>query len=374
MFRANSQRTGCFNTIGVPQFQGVKWRTKLHHGSAPVIDDNVIYLLTSRRYVEALDIQTGQNLWKLDLEIDAPSQLILHRGTIYVTGDNGYVCAVNTQTEQRKWVSQTGIARNLDPIIIQNILCISDDDGRLSGLDSENGEILWTIQPVRAMKITPPTAGEHSVYIGSYSGNLYSADATTGSINWKTEIGALSRTAIPIISGNLVFIASEKNSIYVLDTETGQIKQIIQIGDERITRLSSLAILDEVLYVKDLGENFFAVDIRLGQEIWKAQNRQYIFANNFIATPDGLYSAHIGALHALDLETGQELWKFIAPDPDLWLLKPKLWVNQFVNCIAKMIVGIPLSLMFSCPVVSDGVVYVTCSNITYGNGYLYALH
>jgi eukaryotic-like serine/threonine-protein kinase len=241
-------------------------------------------------------------------------------------------------------------------------------DGYLYGLDLENGQSLWTFQPTAYMKMTPPAAKDGVVYVGSYNGSLYAVEATNGRIKWQIEIGALDIDAVPMVSEGSIYIATKRNIIYVVNANNGEIVQEIKVGVESVGRLSSLAIVDEVIYVEDFG-SFYAINIRSGQEIWKVHSTQYSFFNNFIVADNGLYSGSTGAVHALDLKTGNELWKFIVPDPVVWTLKPGLWINQLVNFAMKIFIGIPWNKYFNCPVISNGVIYVSCSD-----GCLYALH
>ncbi len=88
--------------------------------------------------------------------------------------------------------------------------------------------------------------------------------------------------------------------------------------------------------------------------------------SNFITQQ--VYCESQGAINALDAQSGEELWKFIAPDPDWWFFNPSLWKLQLVNIFSKLTVGFSL-IRFSSPVISNGIVYVLCRN-----GYLYALH
>jgi eukaryotic-like serine/threonine-protein kinase len=372
MFRVNFQRTGSENTNSVRQFQGVKWKVKkdctLCLGSAPVVIDSMLYLLSLPGCLEALEIQSGQSIWKLDLETDSPSQLTFHEKIIYITGKNGYICAVDIQTKRQKWISKTGTSYNSDPVIIENVICVSDTDGYLYGLNLENGQSLWTFQPTAYMKMTPPAVNDGVVYVGSYNGSLYAVDATNGRIKWQIEIGSLDIDAVPMVSECFIYIVTKRNIIYVVNANEGEMVQQIKVGVEPTGRLSSLAIVDRVIYVEDFG-SFYAINIQSGQEIWKVHSTQYSFINNFIVADNGLYSGSTGAVHALDLKTGNELWKFIVPDSVGWVMKPELWINQIVNFIMKIFIGIPWNQYFNCPVISNGVVYVSCTD-----GYFYALH
>jgi outer membrane protein assembly factor BamB len=372
MFRVDFQRTGSADTIGVRQLQGVKWKVKksciVCLGSAPVVIDSILYLLSSPRYLEALEVQSGQSVWKLDLETDLPSQLIFHEKNIYITGKNGYICAVDIQAKRQKWISKTGVSYNSDPVITENVICVSDADEYLYGLDLENGQSLWTFQPTAYMKMTPAAANDGIAYVGSYNGSLYAVHATSGKIKWQIEIGALDIDAVPVISENFIYIATKRSIICVVNADDGEIVQQIKASVESASRISSLAIVDGIIYVGDFG-SFYAIDIQSGQEVWKVHNSQYFFINNFIVADNGLYSGSTGAVHALELKTGNELWKFIVPDSGMWMLKPGLWINQIINFAIKIFIGIPWNQSFNCPVISDGVIYVSCSD-----GYLYALY
>lgn len=288
---------------------------------------------------------------------------------LYISGENGYISAVDLQEKCQKWRSKTGISRNLDPVIVDNVICVNDKNGCLYGLDRETGQSLWMFQPAKDMETTPTAAIRGVIYVGSHNGYLYAVNAKTGEMKWQLEVGALGADAVPIVFENVIYLVTKKGTIYAVDADSGQMVREIEIGDENLSQISSLAIVNGVIYIQRSGGYFCAVNIQSGQEIWRTYNRQYLFINHFIVTASELYSGSTGAIHSLDLKTGEELWKFIAPNFEMWILTPNLWWIQIVSFISKIIIGTPLTQMFSCPVVSNGVMYVSCSD-----GYLYALH
>jgi eukaryotic-like serine/threonine-protein kinase len=373
MFRINFHRTGASNEIGIQKLLGVKWKVKIdpkkYFGSAPIINDNELYFLNASGYLEVLDKQNGRKLWEVFLEKDTLSQLVLHSTFIYISGEDGYISAIDLQAKCQKWRSKTGISRNLEPVIINDVVCINDQSGCLYGLDRETGQSLWIFQPAKDMEMTPIAAMRGVIYVGSYNGYFYAVNAKTGEMMWQVEVGTLGVDAVPVVFENVVYIVAKKRTIYAVDADYGQIVKEIEIGDEALSQILSIAVVDGVIYIQDSGGYFCAINVRSCQELWRTHNRQYLFINRFIVSSAELYSGSTGAVHALDLKTGKELWKFIAPDFEMWILKPKLWWIQGVNLISKITVGIPLAQMFSCPTVSDRVIYVICTD-----GYLYALH
>jgi outer membrane protein assembly factor BamB len=375
MFRSNSQRTGSSDTIGVIQFHEVKWKVKKSCGiyleSSPIIIDNVLYLFTPSGYLEAFETQNGQKLWELLLEPGLASQITFQGKTIYVAGDDGYIAAVDIQAQHLIWRSKTGNARNFDPAITDGdgVICVSDKDGCLYGLAQETGEQMWTFHPAKDMNMSSPSTSHGMAYVASCNGNLYAVDVLTGHQRWQAEIGLCDQNTVPVIHRGFIYIATKKGNLYQLDAESGQIAKQMKVGEEKLSSPLSLAINDQIIYIQSFGGSFSAIDLQSGQELWKKHSRQYLFINNFVVSNDGLYSGSAGAVHALDLQTGRELWKFIAPTPKIWILQPKMWLSLLVTLVSKIATGVPMTRVFGCPVVFNGTIYVLCND-----GYLYALH
>lgn len=384
MFKANFQRTGVYNTTGVRHLRGIKWRfskaSLAGSPSSPEVANGVVYFDGGDGNLYALEAETGQRLWKLEITAGEFSNLTILNGIAYGNEPEGYICAIDLQTRQQKWRAQIGALHNSNPVIVEGVIYVGNGDGHLYAVDEETGKIVWSFKTTKNMEITTPALANSVVYIGSHDGHIYAIDAKTGQQKWQVEIGPLGifpTDSFPVIVDEAqLCIMTGQRTLQVLNVETGQEIGQFEIGDVS-SFTSSPVIANRVAYFT--GSSLKAVDIQTGQELWKqsdAQTGYRYFGASGLAVADGtLYIAGEGAVYALELQFGQELWRFIPPEPTVLEVQQPTWfrlifqlMHLLMNQFKQMTTGVPFA-SFSPPVISDGVVYVSCSN-----GYLYALH
>jgi outer membrane protein assembly factor BamB len=382
MFRANFQRTNASEVTALRHFQGIKWTAKKTYGFSFTLDQNseILYVLTlsegaETSVLEALNTQNGQLVWSLRMTGYTRPRLLLHEDVLYVTGRNGYVCAVDTQSRQFKWNKEIGFSFNSDVVVIGEVLCFSDTASTLYGLNRETGDIIWSFNPIEDVKMTPLSAFDGRVYVGSSNGSLYALDASTGQVVWQTDTGILHKNSIPVIGNNKVYIENQSRNTLIIDISSGKIMQQVRICSDSPRSPSFLAVKDEIAYLDNNNGYFCAFDTNKCRELWKINTRKYLAIRNFVISDSAIYIACFGALYALDLSTGEELWKFTPPDPKIWvwIMDPKLWPLQFINLTTKFLIGAPVCNIFDYPpIISNGAIYT--AYMAPGNLYLYALH
>lgn len=127
MYRVNKERTGVYETKGIRDLTGIKWKLQIDLNpeiissstslKCPlVIADKIIYLCNKKGYLYATNSQIGEEIWRIKLDDTILDNLILHNKTIYVSGNNGYIYAINTETKSIKWKSTINFIKQSNPV------------------------------------------------------------------------------------------------------------------------------------------------------------------------------------------------------------------------------------------------------------------
>lgn len=381
MYRVNPKRTGIYNSQGIRNLNGIKWRVKIDpkfnitppnfgFNCPLVVADGVVYFGDDKGYLYAIDSQGGTVIWKIPIDDRILDNLIIHNRTIYVNSSGGNLFAINLDTQQIKWKSPINFIRHQNPLVSEELIFVNSRDGYLYALDLENGREKWKFKTTKDMAVTPPAFKNGTVYIGSENGYVYAINAESGQEKWNCEVGQLrQRFSVPVVANNVVYIGISNSIIYAIDVESGT--KIWQFQVEETYYFSPLCplIIDENFIYVGVGiGSLCAINIENQQKLWQKQGRA-IQRINSISLADGIiYCERSGAINAIEAASGKDLWKFTAPEPDWWILKPNLWLFLLFNSFSQKMTGSSL-IQFSSPVIDNGVIYVFCSN-----GYLYALH
>ena len=380
MYRANIQRTGNYQTKSLRNLKGIKWKlqinfepeitgTKVGFNYPLAIKDKVVYLC-NKGYLYAVNSETAEEIWKIQIDNARLDNLILVENIAYVSSSDGSLYAVNIETQQIKWKSPIDFIHPCNPVIYDDVIFANSTDGNLYALDTENGQEQWRFKSTKDMSITPPALSNGVIYVASENGNVYAIDIDTGEEKWKCEVGQLRWLfSVPVVANNVVYIGVRNSILYAIDAEAGTEIWQSQVEDTYyMSPLCPLVVNDEFIYVGIGIGSLCAIDIRSQEKSWQKLGRA-IQRINSISLADGIiYCERDGAINAIEAQSGSDLWEFAAPEPDRWIFKPNLWLPQILNRLSKRLAG-SSTIQFSSPVIADRVVYTLC-----GNGYLYALH
>jgi len=170
----------------------VRWTFPTEHGvwSKPAAGDGVVYFASMDHFLYAVDADSGEQLWKLDLGGAIAGSPVLSGETLYVGNLARKVFAVSTdgvitnEYETEDWVWGT-------VNVVDGVLYAADLSGNVYALDTENGlELVWK-QKAAPMGIRPtPLVIGNDVIVASRNGSVYWLDISTGAVRFPKEIGA----------------------------------------------------------------------------------------------------------------------------------------------------------------------------------------
>lgn len=380
MYRSNTKRTGVYQTKGIRNLKGIKWELQIDSElivtpsnvgfNCPlVIADELIYLCDRKGYLYAVNSQTGNEIWKIQIDNAILDNLIFHNNIIYISSSNGGLYAINIKTQQIEWKSSVNFIYNSSPVVLDNLLLVNSQDGNLYAINIKTGQPNWKFKTTENMAFTPPALNDSIVYVGSQDENLYAIDARTGQEKWKCEVGELGLSSIPVVADNVVYIGIKNSILYAINAEVGTEIWRLQVEDTYyLSPLCSPVVDDRFIYVGINVGCLCAINIETQQKSWQKSELGSQLLNSITMAGETIYCERLGAISAVEIETGKDLWKFAAPEPNWSVWKPKLLLPQLMNSFSKKVTGTSL-FQFSSPVINDGVIYTYCSN-----GYLYALH
>lgn len=360
MFLANLQRTGVYQTRGVPQLRGVRWKVAVgaHPIKNPIVANGVVYVgLTEENndeYLVALDSRTGREDWR----VKGGSALALAGGIVYAGPqgvDKTTLYAIDATTRKQKWTAtmNSGFSDVCGlPAVVDSTVYFGSYDRFLYALDSETGKERWKLN-TRHSVCSAPAMLNGVIYVGNFDGYLIAVNARTGAELWRYNTQVSIRVA-PSIADSLVFISSG-DRMYGIDAQTGQAKWNVQLG-KAIN--SSAAVINGTVYVTgfDYTEGniaqtwrslLYALDAKTGHVQWKFQSEMGGMSSPVIA--DGV--VYVGA--GTSISTRSDFGAFFAVDAQTGQLRWRLSVDRAVH---------------STSVIADGVVYFSTSD-----GFLYAV-
>lgn len=234
-----------------------------------------------------------------------------------------------TFTPKVKWLFPSGSPIYASSVQDEVAVYFANIKGQVYALDKNLGQLLWTYQSGGPI-FSNLTRSEDELYFQSDDGYAYKISAPNGQVKWKVLINSTPanrqfhfadngwnyRSSSLILKDDMLFIGSANGKLFALDEQTG--KTVWQY-DAKSAITASPSVSNKKVVFATLDGKIHTLDSLSGKKQWIFANTDhhekkpvYIDFNSRPLIDDGVI--FIGSrdtnLYALDLETGELIWKF----------------------------------------------------------------
>ena len=289
----------------------------------PVMDDQRVYVAMQGEHFIALNRETGETEWTVDVESEWPP--LVRDGVLYLAASDE-LHAFDAATGERLWRAPLGrgpmaaLAWSQDAVIA---LVTPDEVWAIRPADGQRlwGQSLGGSDEGATMVVD---GGRIFIAIGS---RLVRVDRLDGKIRWtRTLPGTLSA---PTVARDRVFAGSTSNEIFALDQNDGDVAWSFKMGGDVLGSATD----EDVVYVASLDNVLRALKRSNGNQLWKralvtrpaAPPRAFggIVAMPGISPPLATFNAKTGAPLATFAAVPElQRAKFVAPALIAPTLKP----------------------------------------------------
>ena len=308
---------------------------------------------SSEKTISLNNVATLTSAWETRIRGYVGYTPTIVNNVLYIAGGGSTLYAINARTGSVIWQTKPQLLQNANhlysPTVVNGMVYFASDNGTLAAFDARTSKLLWSFSSqsvANSFAQDSPTYSNGIIYFGSHSGSVYALDARTGKTIWSTFTGGYTGVAV----ANGVVYAASNTQLFALNASTGATLWVGTIGTQKTVEVEPVVGNSIVMVTTDDGIVLAFVANGCGKFVcaphWLANTLQKVGASPAIAYGVVYLSTFYrnfdgGTLIALDASTG----KF-------------LWVAQ-------------TQLLYSAPVVANGVVYVIN---TYGTAYAFNAH
>ncbi len=204
---------------------------------------NKIFISLGSGELIALNIQNGEELWRVSTRRALRSAPSYADGRIFVTTLDNMALAFSASTGVSLW-SHNGMIANAallgaaSPAIKNNKVILAYSSGELYALQTNNGRIFWgdnlsakrggsgvaRISHVRGN----PVIDENMVFATSHSGSFLALELKTGRRLWQLPIAS---RVMPWVAGNYLYIVTTGRQVICLTKRDGRVKWITNLPE-----------------------------------------------------------------------------------------------------------------------------------------------
>ncbi len=217
--------------------------------SSPTIVDGILYIASPDGFVNAVDTETGKELWKFETKSSCSPSPTVAEGKVFVgqTYESfGTYFALDKNTGKPIWTSQELGSVWISAAYDNGMIFLGNMNGDFFALDPNTGKKLWnyftaknTPDENKSLKgshhgwppgvyCNPITEG-NVVYTGSWSGYYFAFDQLTGELLWRRKTqpegidGGLPDSAAPVLHKNHLYVQKAGSRIAAINKHTGKI-------------------------------------------------------------------------------------------------------------------------------------------------------
>ncbi|MFC2143958.1 PQQ-binding-like beta-propeller repeat protein [Candidatus Aenigmatarchaeota archaeon] len=273
--------------------------------SRPVIKDSMVYFGACDKNVYAVDLETGEEVWRFPTNGPIIEAVAIDNGRIYAESYDGNLYSLDMEGNL-VWKFCAGDKIASAPQVYKGNIYFGCKDGNVYAID-RNGKLLWkfhTNGPIGS----PVAIYKDRIYAGSLDYNLYSLDMK-GNLIWK--FAAQDHAGGPCVHEDVIYFGSFDQCIYALDIR-GKMLWKFEMND--IVPVSTNIVAENgIIYFGSRDNNFYAVEN--GRTIWKFKTNNMILSKPVIEDGKVYFCSTDGNLYVLDIKTGEEMWRFTANGP-----------------------------------------------------------
>ena len=198
--------------------------------------DKALFTADHSGAVVALDIQSGQQQWSVDLDLPISGGLGYGADMLVFGTIEGQVYALNAANGTQIWTSTVSSEVLSSPSVNSQIVVAQSIDNRLYAFDAKTGEELWQHDagaPILSVRGNSSSMILNNMVIAAFdNGKLIAFNADNGSLLWETRLALpKGRTELermidvdgqPILVGDIIYSVSYQGRLGALTRGTGR--------------------------------------------------------------------------------------------------------------------------------------------------------
>ncbi|WLI75904.1 outer membrane protein assembly factor BamB [Kosakonia sp. H02] len=140
--------------------------------TTPVVANNVVYALAYNGNMTALDLRSGQIMWKR--ELGSVSDFVVDGNRIYIIDQNDRVLALSNDGGVTLWTQSDLLHRNLTaPALYNGYIVTGDSEGYVHWINVEDGRFVAQQKVDSSGFLTEPVVANGKLLIQAKDGTLY---------------------------------------------------------------------------------------------------------------------------------------------------------------------------------------------------------
>ena len=217
-----------------------------------------------------------QELWRKDSGISIYSSPAVDGKYAYIGNNEGTVTCYRLADGKEMWTTPLGGKIVGNPAVIGNNVVMGSTDHKIYALNKRTGCLSWKVATSEAQMGSVASA-KGIAYIGGSDHKMRAINARTGEVIWTYNGVEGYVVTLPLLIAGKVIFGAWDNTVYALDQKTGQLewRWTHRKGSMHYSAAGVWPVSDgKAVYVVDPERAMTAIDLKTGQELWRTKEWQ----------------------------------------------------------------------------------------------------
>jgi len=192
------------------------WRVSVEVGTSLNIGKGILFL-GSPEGLQGFDASTGRRQWSFSLEAPLSAPLAWNNGWLIAALENGELLALSGQTGDLIWKAELDDQVRVAPTLAGRSIYLSSVGGSVAEFSLVSGEKRWE---QRLGGAPQEVLALDNIFVGATDNYLYSLSRRDGSINWRWQTGG-DIVGRPVAAEGAIHFAALDNMLWTLNRSNG---------------------------------------------------------------------------------------------------------------------------------------------------------
>ena len=231
----------------------------------------------------ALDINTGELLWKKKNLAPFNSQIKIYKNKFFVVDFDNTLRSYSIKDGSEIWNVKTENSlirtqKKLSIVIIEDKVYFNNSIGDINAVDINSGELVWQIPTQSSLvydesfylKTSDMITTRDTIFFSNNNNQFFSIDLDSGTLNWQTKINSTLRSTLV---DNYLFTVSMEGYLLVVEKNSGKIIRAtdifknIKFKKRNKIKPTGFIMGNNNIYLTTDNGRLFVIDIATGKTI-----------------------------------------------------------------------------------------------------------
>ena len=313
-FRGDKNSTGVSTGI-LPEQLKEHWQLEIKNSafeSTPIIvsgktdkDPDRVYIGDADKFFYAINLESGDVIWKFETEYGFIASAACSDGKIYVGDADGKFYCLNEDGE-KLWEFAATAQIDSSANFHKDLVLFGSRDAKLYALNRDTGEKVWELETADEVRCGI-TVVDGRAFVAGCDASVHIIDLDAGKEESAVEIDSPSGTT-PSAIGDMVFTGSEQAGVFGIDFKQAEMVWNFNDDEGSISTRSSTAVSGDHVVFGTSHRVVYSVNPNSGEKNWATELKSAIETSPIIVGEHVYIGSNDGRLYRLSLADGTILW------------------------------------------------------------------